>query len=108
MEKALVNFFYWLLIRSAESYYGESLVSVKVPSNSIKSFYWFQKVIYLEVFIFDFIAYWTLDNLFKSNWLIISIANRDEVISLALKLKTKLLKLMQFDHFYSNQDDGLL
>jgi len=38
VEKALVNFFYWLLIRSAESHYGESLSVVKVPSNSIKSF----------------------------------------------------------------------
>ncbi|KGF96502.1 hypothetical protein EU95_0387 [Prochlorococcus marinus str. MIT 9201] len=38
MEKALVNFFYWLLIRSAESHYGASLLSVEVPSNSIKSF----------------------------------------------------------------------
>jgi len=40
VEKALVNFFYWLLIRSAESHYGESLISVEVPSNSIKIFYW--------------------------------------------------------------------
>ena len=38
MEKALVNLFYWLLIRSAASHYGESLLSLKVPSNSIKSF----------------------------------------------------------------------
>ena len=38
MEKALVNFFYSLLIRSAESDYGESFVSLEVPSNSIKSF----------------------------------------------------------------------
>ncbi|KGG08884.1 hypothetical protein EV02_1559 [Prochlorococcus marinus str. SB] len=38
MEKALVNFFYLLLIRSAESHYGESFVSVEVSSNSIKSF----------------------------------------------------------------------
>ena len=39
MEKALVNFFNWLQIRSALSHYGESFVSVKVPSNSIKSFF---------------------------------------------------------------------
>ena len=38
MEKALVNFFYFLLIKSAESHYGESLVSLEIPSNSIKSF----------------------------------------------------------------------
>jgi len=38
VEKALVNFFYWLLMRSAESHYGSSLVTVKVPSNSIKLF----------------------------------------------------------------------
>jgi hypothetical protein len=39
VETALVNFFYWLLMRSAESHYGESLVPVKVPSNTIKRFY---------------------------------------------------------------------
>ncbi|KGG02668.1 hypothetical protein EU99_1630 [Prochlorococcus marinus str. MIT 9321] len=38
MEKALVNFFYLLLIRSAESHFGESFVSLEVPSNSIKRF----------------------------------------------------------------------
>jgi len=38
VEKALVNFFYWLLIKSAMSHYGESLVPVEVPSNSIKPF----------------------------------------------------------------------
>jgi len=38
VEKALVNFFYWLLIRSVESHYGESFVSLEVPSNSIKRF----------------------------------------------------------------------
>ncbi len=38
MEKALVNFFYWLLMRSAESHYGESFGSVEVPSNSIQNF----------------------------------------------------------------------
>jgi len=38
VEKALVNFFYWLLIRSAKSHYGESFISVEFPSNSIKSF----------------------------------------------------------------------
>jgi len=38
VEKALANFFYWLLIRSADSHYGESLISVEVPSNSNKSF----------------------------------------------------------------------
>jgi len=38
VEKALVNFFYWLLMRSALSHYGESLVKVEVPSNSIKHF----------------------------------------------------------------------
>jgi len=38
VEKALVNLFYWLLIKSAESHYGESFVSVEVPSNSIKIF----------------------------------------------------------------------
>jgi len=39
VEKALVNFFYWLLMRTAGSHYGSSLVSVEVPSNSIKRFY---------------------------------------------------------------------
>ena len=38
MEKALINLFYFLLIRSAESHYGESFVCLEVPSNSIKSF----------------------------------------------------------------------
>jgi len=38
VEKALVNFFYLLLITSAESHYGESFVSLEVPSNSIKNF----------------------------------------------------------------------
>jgi len=38
VEKALVNFFYWLLIKSAISHYGESLVPVEVPSNSTKPF----------------------------------------------------------------------
>jgi len=39
VEKALVNFFYWLLMLSAEMHYGESLVPEEVPSNSIKNFY---------------------------------------------------------------------
>jgi len=38
VEKALVNFFYWLLIKSTMTHYGESLVPVEVPSNSIKPF----------------------------------------------------------------------
>jgi len=38
VEKALVNYFNLLLIISAESHYGESFVSVEVPSNSMKSF----------------------------------------------------------------------
>jgi len=38
VKKALANFFYWLLIRSTESHYVESLASLEVPSNSIKSF----------------------------------------------------------------------
>ena len=38
VEKTLVNFFYWLLLKSAESHYGDSLVLAEVPSNSIKSF----------------------------------------------------------------------
>jgi len=41
VDKALVNFFYWLLIKSAESHYGESMLSVEVQSNSLKSFSWF-------------------------------------------------------------------
>ena len=39
MEKALVNFFYWLLMKSAASHYGESFVKVEVPSNSIRHLY---------------------------------------------------------------------
>jgi len=38
VEKALVNSLYLLLIRSAESHYGESFVSIEAPSYSIKSF----------------------------------------------------------------------
>jgi len=38
VEKALVNFFYLLIIRSADSYYGESFLSVEVPSNLFKNF----------------------------------------------------------------------
>ncbi|KGF85470.1 hypothetical protein EU91_1572 [Prochlorococcus marinus str. GP2] len=38
MEKALVNFFYWLMIRTAESHFGESLASAEVQTHSIKSF----------------------------------------------------------------------
>ena len=85
MEKAVVNFFYWLLIRSAESHYGESLASVAVPSKSIKSFDWFKKVIFLMVLIFKFKAYWILNNLFKLNCLIFSIAMKDKVITPLLK-----------------------
>ena len=103
MEKALVNFFYLLLIRSAESHYGESFVSVEVPSNSIKSFSWFQKVL-----IFKFLAFWTLNNLLLWSWLIISIAKKDEVVNLALKEDNWFFKLMKLNHFNSNEDDVLM
>jgi len=38
VEKALVKLFYSLLMRSVASHYGESLISIEVSSNSIKSF----------------------------------------------------------------------
>ena len=37
MEKAVVNFFFWLLIKLAESHYGESLIAIEVPPSSIKN-----------------------------------------------------------------------
>ena len=41
-------------------------------------------------------------------WLIISIANKDKVVNLALKEENVFLKLMQFDHLNFNEDDGLM
>ena len=32
MQKTLVNFFYWLLMKTAESYYGESMKTEGVPN----------------------------------------------------------------------------
>ena len=49
-----------------------------------------------------------MNNLLLLSWLIISIANKDEAVNLALKEDTKFLKLMQFDYFKSNQDEGLM
>ena len=31
MKKTLANFLYWLLIKTAESYYGESMQAEEVP-----------------------------------------------------------------------------
>ena len=31
MQKTLANFLYWLLIKTAESYYGESIQTEEVP-----------------------------------------------------------------------------
>ena len=31
MQKKLANFVYWILLRSAENYYGESLKEASVP-----------------------------------------------------------------------------
>jgi len=31
MQKTVVNFFYWLLMKTAESYYGESMKTEVVP-----------------------------------------------------------------------------
>ena len=31
MQKTLANFFYWLLMKTAESYYGESMQSEELP-----------------------------------------------------------------------------
>ena len=31
MQKKIANFFYWLLMKTAESYYGESMKTEKVP-----------------------------------------------------------------------------
>ena len=31
MQKKLANFVYWILLRSAENYYGESLKEAAVP-----------------------------------------------------------------------------
>ena len=31
MQKTLANFFYWLLMKTAESYYGESMQTEEVP-----------------------------------------------------------------------------
>ena len=31
MQKKLVNFFYWILLRLAENYYGESLKEAAIP-----------------------------------------------------------------------------
>ena len=42
------------------------------------------------------------------SWLIISIANKDKVVNLALKEENVFLKLMQFDHLNFNEDDGLM
>ena len=39
---------------------------------------------------------------------IISIANKDKGVNLALKEDTQFLKLMQFDHMNSNEDDSLI
>jgi len=62
----------------------------------------------LKDFIFKFLAYSTLNNSFTSSWLIIAIANKNELVNLALKEDTKFLNLMQFDHFNSNEDDSLM
>jgi len=39
MEKLLINFLYWLLVKSAISHYGKSIIRMDVASNSIKRFY---------------------------------------------------------------------
>ena len=31
MQKTLANFFYWLLMKTAKNYYGESMRKEKVP-----------------------------------------------------------------------------
>ena len=31
MQKTLANFFYWLLMKTAENYYGESINTGEVP-----------------------------------------------------------------------------
>ena len=31
MQKFFVNFFYWVLVKSAENYYGDSLNEIDVP-----------------------------------------------------------------------------
>ena len=31
MQKKLINFFYWILLRSAENYYGDSLKDTNCP-----------------------------------------------------------------------------
>ena len=31
MKKRLANFFYWILMKTAESYYGESMQTEEVP-----------------------------------------------------------------------------
>ena len=31
MQKKIANFFYWILVKSAENYYGDSLKEVEVP-----------------------------------------------------------------------------
>ncbi|KGF93561.1 hypothetical protein EU94_1196 [Prochlorococcus marinus str. MIT 9123] len=31
MQKTLANFFYWLLMKTAESYYGDSIKTEEVP-----------------------------------------------------------------------------
>ena len=54
------------------------------------------------------IAFPTLNNLFESSKLLISIPNKNEVINLALKEDALFLKMMQFDHLYSNEDNGLI
>ena len=84
MEKALANFFYYILISSAESHYGKSFVSIEFSSNSDKIFSWFLK---LFIWIFNISIYILLkiQEVISFNWLIISIAYKDEVVTVALK-----------------------
>tara|TARA_B100000886_G_scaffold214637_1_gene148820 strand:+ start:887 stop:1198 length:312 start_codon:yes stop_codon:yes gene_type:complete len=49
-----------------------------------------------------------LNYLFEISWLIISIANKNKVVNLALKEDNLFFKMMQFDHLNSNDDDGLM
>ena len=54
----------------------------------LQKFHLIQPKVFLKVLIFKFIAYLGMKNLFESNWLIISIANKDSVVNLALKEDT--------------------
>ncbi len=49
-----------------------------------------------------------MNKLFEGNWLIISIANEDEVVNLALIEDTKFLKLTQMNNFNFNEENGLI